>query len=371
MKILQIIPNLMTGGAERFVVDLCNTFYERKHEVILILFFADDKKEQLLLQQLNTNIRVIFMNKKPGFDFSMFKKLGRTIRQLGPQVIHTHTGGFTYLAPLSCFFRNDIAVFHTIHSDAFKETEGRLGYTLRKFFFRKKNVHPVTISNESRDSFYKAYPGVHQDMIYNGRATEKPSVMAAGAAAEINGLKENIATRIFLFIGRLTSVKNPQRLIRSFKRLKNDGADAILVLIGRAAEEDIYQEILAEQGKNGVYYLGEKTNVLDYLQLGNFFCISSEYEGMPISLIEAFAAGLVPVSTPVGGVPGLIKDVGFLSPSVGDETGYYHALKEAYSLSPGELQTKSAQVREEYKRKFTMDICADAYTALYQKYKGS
>lgn len=370
MKILQIIPNLMTGGAERFVVDLCNNFYEKKHDVTLILFFSDDNKEQLLLQQLNEHIKVVFLNKKPGFDASIFKKLYNAIKQAAPEIIHTHTGGFTYLAPLTFFFTTKIPVFHTIHNDAFKETEGKAGYALRKFFFRRKNIHPVTISNESRDSFFKAYPGEHQDMIYNGRTPEKPSALAAGAALEIDGLKENAATRVFLFIGRLTSVKNPQLLIRSFKRLKKEGANATLVLLGRAAEDDIYHNVLQEQGKDGIYYLGEKSNVLDYMYQGNFLCISSEYEGLPISLIEAFSAGLVPVSTPVGGIPELIKDFGYLSASVDNDTDYFNVLKAAYSLSAGELEIKSGQVRQEYAQKFTMDICTDAYTTLYQKYTG-
>ena len=63
MHILQIIPNLNLGGAERFVVDLSNELYNLDNKITIITFYEIDK-ENILLKSINSNIKVKFLSKK-------------------------------------------------------------------------------------------------------------------------------------------------------------------------------------------------------------------------------------------------------------------------------------------------------------------
>ena len=63
--------------------------------------------------------------------------------------------------------------------------------------------------------------------------------------------------------------------------------------------------------------------------LSDAFCLSSNFEGMPISLIEAFACGCPSVCTPVGGIVNCVRhgETGFLSKSL-SEDDYLQAVRE-------------------------------------------
>ena len=64
MKILQIIPQLSSGGGERFTVDLCNELAERGHKVVLcVLYDLKDEKNSFYLPQVSKKVRVVSLNK--------------------------------------------------------------------------------------------------------------------------------------------------------------------------------------------------------------------------------------------------------------------------------------------------------------------
>src|SRR5690606_23773831 len=117
----------------------------------------------------------------------------------------------------------------------------------------------------------------------------------------------------------------------------------------------------------GVFLLGEKANATDYLFASDYFCLSSVYEGMPISLIEAFAAGAIPVCTPVGGIPEMINE---LDPSLlaqgTSEEDYFQALKNAYHLSKERQEHLHKKAVILFKEKYAIARSAKSYQRLYQ-----
>ena len=98
MKILEVIPNINKGGAERFVVDLSNEL-SQTNEVILILLFSPSSCDNYY-DEVNQNVRIITLDKKRGFDLTLLFRLYRLIKQEKPDVIHTHIRAFSYIAIL-------------------------------------------------------------------------------------------------------------------------------------------------------------------------------------------------------------------------------------------------------------------------------
>ena len=87
-----------------------------------------------------------------------------------------------------------------------------------------------------------------------------------------------------------------------------------MVVIGAGFDSALGKEIIAKACSD-IHFIGTKENVYDYLSCADCFCLSSQYEGMPITLIEAYLSGKPIISTPVCGAVDIVKDGenGFLS----------------------------------------------------------
>ena len=155
MKIIEVIPQLSSGGAERFVVDLCNQLANHS-EVVLITYYQAEGAN-FYLPDLASSVKHIALNKEVGLSISMFGKIFSIIKLERPDVVHMHLLAINYLLPCILFNHKRIKYFMTIHSDAEKEAGGKLGTFIRWLCFRLKLVTPITISEESRRSFVEYY----------------------------------------------------------------------------------------------------------------------------------------------------------------------------------------------------------------------
>ncbi|KAA2456752.1 glycosyltransferase family 4 protein, partial [Alistipes onderdonkii] len=107
------------------------------------------------------------------------------------------------------------------------------------------------------------------------------------------------------------------------------------------------------------YWLGAKNNVGDYLLQADFFVLSSLFEGLPISLLEAISCGVIPICTPAGGIPDVINSEsnGYVSKSFGADD-FYYTLKRAFD---DEKYFNRIHLEEYFENNFSMRHCAEGY----------
>ena len=152
------------------------------------------------------------------------------------------------------------------------------------------------------------------------------------------------------------------------KTLEEQGENVIVIILGGHVPEDqkLYDSLLVQKPGN-VHFLGKKENARDYLLCSDAFVLSSIFEGLPISLLEAMSAGVVPVCTPVGGLINIISpEIGYLSAEVGYES--YLAALEAWLHAPAQrLEQLRQNGRKLYRDEFSMESCAAKYNQLYCK----
>ena len=365
MRIAEVISNLVSGGAERFVVDLCNEFVELGHEVMLIVFFPLDNKELFFyLPQLDSRVKVVSMNKQLGPDFTLPVRLRKVIRGYKPDIVHTHLVGITYSA-FSAIFHGPEKYVHTVHNDAPKEAMGGIESFIRKFLFKRQYSHPVTISKESLQSFREYYKK-DADMIVNGRNMPAKIEIEPSIKGEIDSYKNSRTTRVMANIARWTDVKRQDLIARVCKRLELEGYDFAMLLIGATIDKNILQQVQALNCKS-VHILGERDYTLQYLSLSDGFCLFSSYEGMPISLIEALGCGAVPVCTPVGGIVNTVHDGvnGILSDGISEDE-CYTALKRFLDCDSKTLRNMSESAKQSFKP-YGMEECALSYIELFKR----
>lgn len=367
MKILEIIPQLGSGGAERFTVDLCNELVKMGHDVSLIQFFPLDKPEYAFyLHELNSKVNIISLNKKNGLDISLYGKLLNLIKKIKPDIVHSHVRAIFYLPLAIVQLHKKIRFFHTVHSDAAKEALGsRLDIWIRKISFKKGFVKAITISPESKKSFEEYY-GITAPIIYNGRNIPKNINISEEVKDIYSKLRVTSDTKILLNVAHIDKVKRQNVLARAVTELNNEGYDISLALVGREEDSETVEEIKKLENHR-ISILGARTNPLEFMKVADAFCLSSQYEGLPISLIESLGVGTIPICTPVGGIKNIITDGenGFLSTDLSEDS-IKNAIIRFLSVDSAALASLKVNIKNTY-QSFTMKDCAKAYESLFLK----
>ena len=341
MKIFEIIPQLSSGGAERFVVDLCNELSE-KHEVTLVVLHSVEKFG-FYRDELSSKVKVVSMNKRMGFDMSLMWRMMWMIKEEKPDIVHTHLNGVVYTA-LSAVINRRV---------------------VRRMAFKYHLSMPITISEESQRSF-EDYYGIDAPLIDNGRNVPADLALSASVVDEFKKYRRTDKTRVLVCLARMYPVKRHTLLAKVTARLYAEGYDFTVLAIGSTSQIDIVEEVKGLKSDN-FYILGERKNPLEYLKAADAYALCSSYEGLPISLIEALGVGAVPVCTPVGGIVNLVHDGenGILAAGL-EEDDYYNAMKRFLDLDDGALCAMSKKAKESY-APFSMTECAQKYVSLFEK----
>ena len=296
MKVIQVMPEFALAGAEIMCENLIYGLQEQGVEVLTVSFY---NYPSTITDRLESKgIRVIYLNKKPGFDFSLYKKLYRLFKIEKPDIIHTHRYTTRYVIPAAIFARIKHRV-HTVHNVAQKESD-RIGRILNKFFFKHCNTIPVALSDIVQESICKTYKIKPESIpiIFNGINLEwclpKKEYQA--------GKKISI-----LHIGRFMEQKNHKGLIEAFSIFYAQEPNSVLQLIGEGDKRAEIEELVQQFNlNNSVEFLGTKSNVYEYLHNADIFTLPSLYEGVPMTLIEAMGTGVPIVATNVGGIPDML-----------------------------------------------------------------
>jgi len=129
-------------------------------------------------------------------------------------------------------------------------------------------------------------------------------------------------------VANFTAKKDHGGLLRAVDRVRQDVPGVLLLLIGAGPLEPQLRQTVSALGLDDhVRFLGARTDVPALLPAFDLFVLGSRYEGLPISLMEAMAAGVASVATRVGGIPEAIEDgvEGSLIPA-GDPTALADAI---------------------------------------------
>ena len=369
LRILHITPTLTVGGAEQMATHLM-VGLSRSHSVGAIGLFppAQSAVERRLAE---ADIPKWHLNKRLGFDPRMFASLHRVFREFRPDVVHTHMAVQRYVFPVMLRHRAVVAI-HTMHNLAEHETDA-FGRWVHKFAFRNR-VLPIGISQEVSASVKRMYGLECKAVIPNCIPVEtyrhKPEERVRWR--EENGLSADAV--VFTCVGRLEPQKNPLLLLQAFAELKDSHAH--LVLSGEGSlRERLQTYAQAHKLCDRVHLIGKQDNVPSVLAASDVFVLSSNWEGNPLAVMEAMAAGLPVIATRVGGVPELVQsgDQGLLV-QAGDRMVFAAAMKTLLcDAETRQAMGRAAQTRamREFKVERMVEGYANLYREMVQKSRGT
>jgi glycosyltransferase involved in cell wall biosynthesis len=312
-KVMQIIARMNVGGPAILVADLIRNLDSSRFETRLVTGYCDENESDYL-DTVATDIKAI---KIPGFgrsisigkDLKAFFLLMREIRRFKPDVIHTHTAKAGVLGRVAAILAKPTAKrIHTFHGHLLHGyfnsrkvqmlilVEKMLGLITYKFIaignVVKADLVKAAIAKNSKIDVI--YPGLQNLVVY-------PQV----EARKTLGLDFE---KIYLvYVGRLTQIKRPDRLIDLGRSLKVNHPTTHLIIAGAG-------ELLAEltsQSLNEslpITFLGWRNDIDLILNASDIAVLCSDNEGIPLTLIQASQAGLPIVSTDVGSVSDIVID---------------------------------------------------------------
>lgn len=359
MKIIQLIYSLCSGGAERFVVSLSNQLAEMGHDVTICMLLSDKNTSYIFnCQFMNSHVKFHSMGFMPGFSLKKVTDVEKYILSQQPDVVHCHLNVIPYVFRLA-LTHSDIRFIHTLHNVAENASGKKWQKYVNRFFYKNGYITPVTISEKCRQSYMQYYGLPSPVSIDNGCEIPRKSIKFDAVTAEVESYKNNKNTPVFIHVARFHEQKNQKLLIEVFNELDRNEQDFVLLVIGDGFDHGLGAE-LKGQACGKIHFLGLKNNVADYLYCSDAFCLTSIYEGLPISLLEAMACGVVPICTNVGGVPDVISD---------GESGYLSGVGlDEYIETIGRYQDNMIPkeiIISEFDKCYSMEYCAQGYLSLY------
>ena len=353
IKVVEILPDLGMGGAERLVFDLLMNFNKENIDCTLIVLY--DQKHSKYYQKLEkSGINIVMLGKKRGLDIKCFFRLFKILKKIKPDIIHSHRHVNLYLFPFYFLYKKQIG-FHTVHTLALKEQ--KQGYRqITKWLFKHRKVFPVAIGESVKQSICREYRIAEESvpMIYNGIDLQKFSV-----------LKKEHQTFNFISVGRMVDAKNHRMMLEAFAEIIKIHSDCRLILIGDGAlKDELIEKTVQLKISEKVEFTGVISDVENYLAIADVYLSTSKYEGLPLSILEAMAAELPIIATKAGGSKDIVIDEknGFLI-AIDD----LHALVEKMLLiyRNTKLLTEFGENSKILAKKYDISECVSSYEKLF------
>ena len=299
-RVMIVVHGLETGGAEMMVLHLARELSRAGHPVRVVSLHGDDTDVAGLMRR--AGVDVVALNKAGGPDPRTVLRLRAQMRDFSPAVVHTHLPVLEYVLPAVRLYGRRVKVIHTVHNIAREETRHRVLREVNRLAF-SHGVVPVALNEEVRSSICREYalPPSAVPVVGNGidldafRGPQRRGLRGAGAR--------------LLCVARLAPAKNHALLLRTVARLRESGRDVSLTLVGDGPLRGALEERARELGiSERVRFAGRRTDTAAFYRDCDLFVLLSDYEGMPMSIIEAMASGLPVVATRAGGVAELVDD---------------------------------------------------------------
>jgi glycosyltransferase involved in cell wall biosynthesis len=361
INVLHVICSLPLGGAENQVVTLASALSSDRYKIHVCCLRREGVQANVLRAR---GINVIALNMRLRYWPIAVYRLYRLIKQLKPQIVHTHMNEAGIWGGMAGKLAGVPVIIATEHSIAFTRKRHMFIELLINYFADKRTA----VSEEIRQCYIENQLGSPEKIITIPNAVDVERFVGLNSR---NQLRTQIGVNAsFLLIGTVARLVQPKRLdyLIEAARLVCDAVPQARFLIigdGTLREELEGQAVQLGLAPEYVRFLGSRQDVPDLLSALDIFVLSSEMEGLPVSLLEAMAASKPIVVTRVGAIPQVIQDghSGLLV-SPHDPAG----LARAILTLIGDSTLRESLSREAYRTveaRFSTDIVRQQIIALY------
>jgi len=355
MKIVQLLPSLDIGGMERLAVDLARQQKAEGHKPSI---YCTSHPGQLAPEAEAADVPVHSFGKTTGFSLRLIRDLASRLRVDRPDVLHAHNALVLHYGIAAARLARVPLVVNTRHG-------GNMNWDPHCERIWRRAVRwtdVVVFISEGVREYYLTKDRLSRrntSVIYNGIDVEKFSARPAHPAAGLPRFRVGS-------VGRLVPAKDHVTLIRSFALVAAVMPEAELHILGDGPCRAAISQTAESLGiTNRVFLHGAGYDVAGFLSTLDLFVLSSIDEGLPISLMEAMAAGLPVVSTRLPGLTELAPEsvvAGYCTPGQ-PESLAEHILRAA---NRRDLPALGEAARRWAHQKFTIRETWHQYQAVFE-----
>lgn len=352
VEVLHVIKSLGRGGAETLLAQTLRS-HNRENFNFHYLFFLP-WKDQMVQEIIGAGGLVTCM--PAGSNIGIFLKIKsiiKYIRENRIRIIHCHLPVAGIVGRVAGMVTK-VPVIYTEHNKW--ERYHKITFWLNKLSFSKQHK-VIAVSGEVQRSIQLHYRGALPEIkvIANGVDTRKFN--------RLNDCSRDI--RKELNIATTSTVIGIACVFRSQKRLTDWleiaaaihrlHPQAVFIVVGDGVmREEIFKKAKMLNTEGYVHFVGLQTEVRPYLQAMDIFMMTSEFEGLPIALLEAMSMECVPACTRAGGIAEVVQDNvnGILVP-VNDPMQLVARINDCLNKA-GQLDKLRSEARNTIKRSFGM-----------------
>lgn len=380
IRVCQLITDLRLSGAERVVYELSRRL-DRSRFDVRVVSLRGGEVEQMLLAQ---GIPVTVLGVRGKWDVGKLLPLVRLLRRERIDLLHTHLFHSDLAGRAAASLAGVPHLVHTIHVAEQRFRPWQYAFA-RLMDFRCDRLICVSRSVRDHHAAHSHLPLSRYAVIPNGVDME-----AFGATAAPYGPVARARTRqqwdlapgqlAVLFVGRLNHQKGIDVLLAAMSQLADSGAqpnrgadkppELQFVLAGDGPERPMVEKYMAQGSGMNCRLLGFVADVREALNAANIFVLPSRWEGWPLALAEAMAAGLPCVGTNVPGIRDIIVGgkTGLLVPSQ-DPAALAAAIHDL-ATDAALRDTLAAAGRQEILTKYSIQKNVAAHEKLYLEVAG-
>jgi glycosyltransferase involved in cell wall biosynthesis len=297
-RVMFVVPCLGFGGLERVVLDLASGLDRSAFDPSLCTLWEPHEGMMESIRDLDTPVHVL--HKGDGVNWALPFRLASLLSRTRVHLVNAHDVGATLYAAPAAHLAGVRRLVHTEHSQILTK---RRFLPVYRWVLRYGISSAIAVSEDLRryliDTF--SLPPERVATIPNGIDFERfrVPVDTAPLRGEL-GIREG--EQIIGSVGRLTEQKGMEYLLRALALLAARRGDVRLIIVGDGERRGDL-ELLAGRLRLGerVIFTGIRKDIPALMRLFDVFALSSLWEGQPITILEAMAAGKAIVATAVGG----------------------------------------------------------------------
>ena len=330
------------GGPAILISTLMNGLNNDEFESHLITGYCEENEvDYLQANKLNLGETRIAGFGRSISIFSDLKSLlliMKALRKAKPDIVHTHTAKAGVIGRLTALIAVPRAKrVHTFHGHLlhgyFSPGKTKLVVLIEKLLAKITNLIFV-VGNKVKADLLNVGIGTDRKMQVTFPGLRVESSAEKAKTRDSLGISQDAV--VLIFVGRLTQIKRPERLIDAYRKSIEPNIDSVLLIVG----DGELRETLKKQSVGlNVRFLGWRTDVYDLMAASDIAILTSDNEGMPITLIEAAHLGLPAISTEVGSVSDVV---------IHAKTGYLTPLDESVIAERIKQLVQSKSLREKF-----------------------
>lgn len=312
MKVMQVLPELNSGGVERGTLEVADFLVKQGHEAVVV---SNGGRQVEALEALGARHIAMPVHRKSLASLLQVRPFRKLLENEKPDILHIRSrvpGWIAYLAWKKMDPRTRPRLVSTVHGF----------YSVNKYSaVMMKGERVIAVSESIKGYILKNYPEVPEGMITVIHRGIEPERYPQGFRPaeewmeKWNSEHPSLAGKnIFLLPGRITRLKGHGDFFELIFRLKQEGRPVHGLIAGdthpkKRAYLDELMELLAEKGlQNEVTFLGHRSDVREIMAVSDVICaLSQQPESFGRTVLEAMALGRPVLGYDCGGVGELLN----------------------------------------------------------------